>query len=138
MDSALKTYAFDQVACIVGGVQIHGFVDGDDAISVEPNADDWELYEGNDGEVTRSKTSSKLSKVTIKLAQSSASNAYLAGLLKAGSIVPFMLKDGSGFSLHVSEQAFLLARPKAPYGKKVNDREYVLACPNMVSTEAGN
>lgn len=133
----LLSYDFKQVALIIGGVQIHGFVDGE-AITVEPDADNWAVYVGNDGETTRAKTNNNLSRVTFKLAQSSESNGYLSGLLKTDAIVPMMLKDGSGSSLHVGEQSFLTKRPAAPYAREVSEREYVLAVPDMLSNEAGN
>jgi hypothetical protein len=133
----LKTYDFKQVALIIGGVQIHGFVDGE-AITVEPDSDDWNEYVGNDGETTRAKTNNGLSRVTFKLAQSSESNSYLSGLRVAGSVVPSMVKDGSGSTLHIAEQSYLKARPVSSFARETGEREWVLVCPDMQSFEGGN
>ena len=135
---ALKDYDFKEVAVILGGVQITGFSDDTDAISIEDDADQYAEFVGNDGETTRSKSNNALARCTLKLAQSAESNAYLQGLLKAGSIVPFFVKDGSGNSLHVSEQAYVKRQPTAGFGREVNSREWIIVCPDMIHAEAGN
>ncbi len=135
---ALKEYDFKKVAAIAGGVQVTGFSSDSDAISVEADADDFTEYVGNDGETTRAATNNKLSRCTLKLAQSSASNAYLQGLLTAKTIFPFMVKDGSGNTLHLCEQAYVKRRPTSAYGAETAAREWIIVCPDMVSFEGGN
>lgn len=133
----MKSYDFKQVGVYFGGVQIQGFADGD-AINVEPDADTYSEYVGSDGEVTRSKTNNKLSRATLTLAQSSESNPYLQGALSAGTIAPFMIKDGSGNTLHIEEQAYVKRQPNSGFGRDVGAREWIIVCPNMLSLEGGN
>ncbi len=134
---ALKEYNFAEVALIIGGNQIMGFADGE-AITVERDEDDFKTYVGNDGETTRAKSNNRLGKITFKLAQSSGSNAFLTGLLKANSIVPTFVKDGSGSSIYASEQSYLLKPPNAAFAREVSEREYVLVCPDLQMAEGGN
>ena len=133
----LRTYDFKQVAVIVGGIQIQGFVDGE-AITIEPDADEWTETVGNDGEVTRSKSNNSMSRIMLKLAQSAESNQYLSGLRLSGGIVPVMVKDNSGLSIHAGEQAYVKSRPAAAFARESGEREWVIVVPNMVSVEGGN
>lgn len=135
---ALKSYDFKKVAVIFGGVQLQGFSDDGDSVSIEPDTDTYTEFVGNDGETTRSKSNNKLSRCTVKLAQSSESNGFMQGALNAGTIAPFMLKDASGNTIHLSEQAYIKAQPTSGYGREMNSREWVIVLPDLIAFEGGN
>ena len=139
---AVKTYDPAQVAVIVGGFPITGFADGS-FVTVERNADAFALYMGTDGEGTRAKSNNKSGRITITLAQSSDSNAILAGIaaadeLRNAGVVPVMIKDNSGESLHVAETAWIVKVPNAEYGREIGTREWIIETDLLVSAVAGN
>lgn len=136
--AVLKTYDFSQVAVIVGGVQMHGFIRGGDAVTIENDADDTSEYVGNDGEESRSFTNNKLKRAKLKFMQTSESNPYLSGLRKTKALVPIMIKDGSGFSLFSCEQGYVKVPPAPSYGDEVVEREWTLVMPSCVDFEGGN
>lgn len=139
----LKTYDFRQVSVIVGGRIMAGFAEGDDSVMVERNEDAWSLKVGADGEATRSKSNNKSGKVTLKLQQTSESNAILSAFAKADELsnsgaVPVLIKDNSGLSLHAAEQAWVIKMPSSGFGAESGEREWVLESDNMEMFEGGN
>ena len=139
----MKTYDFKQVAVIIGGRQITGFAEGDDAVTVERDEDMWSMQVGADGEATRSKSNNRAGKITLKLKAASESNAILDGFalsdeLANGGLVPALIKDNSGESLHSAEQAYIVKRPAVTLGDEESDREWVLQTDNLIMHEGGN
>lgn len=141
--SEVYTYDFKQVSCICGPNALTGFAEGDDAISVEPQAEQFKTSIGADGEATRSKTNNYSSKVTIKLMKTSPAmdilNAfYQADRLSNSGIFPFLLKDNNGSELHAAEKMWIEKPPTAPFGESSPVREWTLFTHNMVSNYGGN
>lgn len=132
-----KNYDFKQVATIVGGVQIQGFADGT-GVAVERDEDDVTMTVGNDGEGTFSEQNNKAGKVTITLMKSSASNAYLSGLMLAKSVVPVLVKDNSGADLHLGEQCRIQKPPAVEYARDVQSVEWVFITDNLQMFLGGN
>lgn len=139
----MKTYDFKKVAVIIGGRQMTGFADGDDVVSCGRDEDAWTMSIGADGEGTRSKSNNKAGKLKIKLKAASESNSILDGFalsdeLANGGLIPFMVKDNSGASLHAAEQAYIVKRPEATHGAEESDREWILQTDNLAMFEGGN
>src|SRR5690554_1526750 len=100
----MKTYDPKQVQLIVGGVPLSGFADGT-FVRVGRRNVAWDLVAGADGEGTRTKSNDKTGFFEFELMQSSQSNQYLSNLalsdeLNNAGVVPVLVKDGSGASLH--------------------------------------
>jgi hypothetical protein len=138
----MKTFDFKKVACILGTHQVRGFQDGT-GIEVEYDEDHWQLTTGADGEGCRAKSNNKSGTVTITLQASSESNQFLSNLalsdeLSNGGVVPFLLKDNSGFDLHAAEQMYIHKRPKADYGRENAVRVWVLKTDNLNTFFGGN
>jgi hypothetical protein len=138
----LKTYDFKSVAVIMGGVQATGLADGD-AVTVEMDADAWNLLVGADGEATRSKSNNNAATVTLRLMQTSDMNDILTSYYQADKLAnngkfPLMIKDNSGRSLHVAEQAWVQKLPAVNYGAEAGPREWVIRTGELVSTVGGN
>ena len=139
---ALKAYNFAKVAVIFGGRQLTGFADGD-AVTVERNEDAFTLLIGADGEGTRSKSNNRSGRVTVRLLQTSESNAILNAFAKADDLSdtglqPLLVKDASGNSLYSAELAWIVKMPAATLGAEAGDREWVFETDNLVINEAGN
>ena len=139
---ALKTYDAKQVSIIVGGAIISGYADGS-FVRVERNADQFSLVMGADGEATRSKSNNKSGRFTFTLQQSSDSNAILAGFaaldeLSNNGIIPVLVKDNSGNSLHTAAQAWCVKYPSSEYAKESGTKEWVFETDELITFPAGN
>lgn len=138
-----KTYDFKQVSVSIGGNLITGFAEGDDAIKVTPDADDWSLSVGADGEASRSKSNNAAATVVITLKQTSDANDVLMGLRNLDratgkGAVPVFIKDSSGRALHSSDKGWIQKLPEATYGANAGNREWTLRCGEMVHNIGGN
>lgn len=139
----LYTYDFKQVACILGGQILTGFAEGDDAIKVEYDNEEFGLTVGADGEATRSKSNNRSATVTLKFQKTSPSNDILNGFLQAdrlsnGGIQPFACKDNNGREVHAAESMWIQKAPPASHGANAGTMEWVLRTSFMVSTFGGN
>lgn len=126
----MPTYPYDskQVSLALGGVAISGFGDADLVVAA-PNEDDVQEFVGTDGEVTIAATNNPTLRVTITLAQSSASNDYLDTLRKQpGAPIPvftFALNDLNGNTI-VLGNAWVFRRPDVGFAKGVSTRVWQL------------
>jgi hypothetical protein len=138
----MKTYDPKLNTLIVGGFPITGFADGS-FIRVRRNNDMWSLTVGADGEGTRTKSNDKSGQIEIELSQSSLSNQFLSNLaladeLENAGVVPVLMKDGSGASIHAAEQMYVKKVPDAEYGKEATTRVWILETDNLQSYIGGN
>jgi hypothetical protein len=139
----LRTFDFKQVSLTFGAFLIQGFAEGDDVISIAPQADAFNSLAGADGEVTRSKTNDNRWLLTIRLLQTSPSNDDLMGVALADKlsntgVQPILLKDNNGNTLVGEGQAYIQRLPDAGLGSNVSDREWVIMLPNPDLFIGGN
>lgn len=138
----MKTYDPKLVQVIVNGAVISGFAENT-VVRVGRRAEGWALTVGVDGEGTRAKSNDKSGFIEIELMQSSESNALLSDLaiadeLENAGLVAVMVKDGSGKSLHLAEQAFIEKMPDAEYAKTATGRVWRLVTDNLQHFNGGN
>lgn len=138
----MKTYDPKLIQVIVGGRALSGFADGT-FVEVARANDAWSLQMGTDGEGTRSKSNDKSGTITITLMQSASDNAYLSNLalldeLENAGIVPVMIKDAGGSSLHAAEQAYVKKTPDSEYSREAGPRVWVIETDNLQNFIGGN
>ena len=107
--SATLTGSYDpaQVTCVIGGVILSGFSDGDSIIA--RRAEDVYLTRvGTDGGVARARNSNKMGEFEFKLLQTSSANDALSALVNTDDLIndgkavfPISIADGSGRSLRL-------------------------------------
>lgn len=137
-----KSYDFSEVQVTVGGLRIGGF-DEDGGISIEPQTEIASMKMGADGEVTVSKLPLPMQVVTITLAETSASNALLAGLLvaqreaPAGFVLPFACLDLNTGESVLAGQCVFMNVPTVGKARESGNREWKLGLPKAVNTFAG-
>lgn len=139
-----KTYNADEVSLIIGGVPIDaGFADGE-FVRVEQESDDFGDVVGTDGEVTRFKTNDRRANVTVLLMQTSDSNQFLSALSNldkitpnGAGIVPFLLLDGNGASIHEALELWVKKGPDVAYGREPGNREWELRVASLDRFDAG-
>lgn len=137
-------YRADQVAVTVAGVLMSGFADADDAIMIENMSDQVDSVVGIDGEVAASVTNDRRVKLTLKLMQTSASNAILSSLLNDyinspnGSTFAAQAEDTIGGSLAQGADCLVLGWPKSGFGRKAQERTWEILIATADRAEEGN
>ena len=123
-----------QVSFIFGPVIIDGFAEGD-ACTIEPDAPHFTKYVGADGKVTRAKSLNRCTKLTVRLAQSSAANDQFSVLLNAdvlapngAGVVPLAIIDRAGRSVFAAAHAWISESPSVAFSNEVREREWVIEC----------
>lgn len=139
---AVGSYGFKNVVCLVDGVALSGFSDGDTPISVERNKDALSLLVGADGDAAALFDADRSGLATVSLLQTSKSNLVLTAKLQlqeAGvfSPFPFVVRDTNGNDLVLAEAAFLVGPPRAAFGQGHNAREWRLLLPAVDIYMAG-
>lgn len=144
MPSQTKLYSPDQVCVVFGAERLSGFADGT-FVKVERNEDTFQTKVGADGEVTRTRNLNRTGIITVTLLQTSASNAALAALAAADelspngvSVLPVLVKDLNGNSLHHAAEAWVKKPAAGEYGKEVTTREWVIEAAVLQTFEGGN
>ena len=127
----MKEYSFLDTLLLVNGVEIGGFDEGDDVISLERLNDSASHKIGTDGEMTVSISADRSGSVTFRLMQSSDSNAYLSGLINAqenGAFVPIFVqfKDTRGNDLGSGTQGYITRPASMVRGTNANNQEWVI------------
>lgn len=114
-----------------------------DVIDIETPDDSWVVEYGADGQITRVNKCIDFAKITVHLAQSSQTNTKLSALWNAdrisgASIFPFGFKDGSGSSLCLADQCFILKPPPISVGASVKERTWVFHTGDAFLLHGGN
>ena len=127
----MKEHSFLDTLLLVNGVEIGGFDEGDDVISLERLNDSASHKIGTDGEMTVSISADRSGSVTFRLMQSSDSNAYLSGLINAqenGAFVPIFVqfKDTRGNDLGSGTQGYITRPASMVRGTNANNQEWVI------------
>lgn len=118
----VKTYDPKKVKVLFGSLILTG-VDEGTFINVGTQGDGISAIVGCDQEIVRSiDPSSVLKQVTVTLLQSSSSNAALSLIQDADNqngagLLPLTIKDLSGDSVMVSDQAWIVKKPNFQRGK---------------------
>lgn len=126
-------YDADQVAIWIGGVLAEGFADGE-YITVEQMSDGFSSVVGTSGEVARSKTNDRRVKVTLKLLQTSKTNAQLSAIHQrdlnapnGAGVFEFLMEDLSSEGTIVQgHKAWIVKWPDAPNDRTAKSREWVI------------
>ena len=138
----LHTYDPKQVSVVVGGATLSGYAD-DTFVEVARDEDMWALNIGADGEGARSKSNNRSGTVTITLQQTSEGNRILSDLAVAdeltnSGVFPCLVKDSSGASIHVAEQAWVQKMPDSAYARESGTREWVIRTDSLSTFVGGN
>ena len=92
----MKTYSFAENELLIQGVPISGFAEGDDLITFSRRVDQISDVVGGDGEMSIAINADKSGIGTIRLQQTSSSNALLSAItnaVDAGVFVPVTVQS---------------------------------------------
>lgn len=136
---SLTHYAFEKVICIVGGAPVVGFFEGDDVITVARNVPDFSMQMGAGGDGLAVQAADQSGTITLKLLQTSPSNAALGLVLeqnKRGVFIPlpFVLKDaGTNVQLVTAAQCVIVKPADQIYGANGTVREWQLIAEKLIA-----
>lgn len=127
----MKEYSFLDTLLLVNGVEMSGFDEGDDVITLDRINDSASHKVGVDGKMTVSISADRSGTVTFRLMQTSDSNAYLSGLINAqenGAFVPIFVqfKDTRGDDLGSGTQGYINRPATMTRGQNANSQEWTV------------
>ena len=118
------------------GIVVEGYADGS-FVEVEQTTESFTSYGGTDGTVSRSKSSDERSMVTVKLSQTSPTNALFSALHQRDKDLPngagvgqFLLEDRGGSLLVRGDEAWIVSRPKLERDRTVKEQEWKIEIAN--------
>lgn len=137
----MKNYAPDDIVVTIGTHVAGGFADGT-FVTVARQNDSFSSTAGADGEVARARSNDKRGTITLTVLQTSLTNRFLSTLLlldenTGGGIVPVVVRDRNGNTLHVASEAWVQKPADAAYSKEIESREWVLECAVLEYFEDG-
>jgi len=140
----------DQYRIAVAGVTLSrgagqsGYADGEYFTSSQPK-DSFVIVEGTDGSVARSKTNTRVVEMSLNLLQTSASNAYLSGLLASDENAPngagigsFVVEDLQGTTLILCTRAWIKKPADVSLDRAAKERKWLFTGLRSVYLVGGN
>lgn len=125
-----NNYSFTNVNAIFGILELQGFADGDDVLTIEFEADQFNDLAGAKGDVVRSQSNDNRVTVTVKLLQHSISNkelnaVYLADRETGAGVYPMVVEDKETGETFVINNAWIQKFPTVTRGQNVNSMTWV-------------
>lgn len=125
-----KTFSFSNVNVIFGILQLEGFADGDDVVTIELETDQFNDLAGAKGDVVRSQSNDNRCTVTVKLLQTTGSNAELTSLyntdrLSGAGVVPMIIEDKETNETFLINNTWIQKFPTVTRGQNVNSMDWV-------------
>lgn len=127
----MKQYSFLNTILLVNGVNITGFDEGDDVITLARLNESSSHKVGVDGEMTVSISADRSGNIVFRLMQSSDSNSYLSSLVGAaenGAFVPIFVqyKDTQGGDIVSGTQGYITKPADLVRGVNANSQEWTI------------
>lgn len=125
----MKEYSFLNTVLLVQGVEIGGYDEGDDVITLARRVPSANSKVGTDGEMTLSISADRSGEITFRIEQVSDSNTFLSALVAAqenGAFVPIALqfRDIKGNDLVSGTQGYLEKPADMSRGTNSNAQEW--------------
>ena len=129
--SDFKNFSFKNVNVIWGIIEIEGYSEGDDVVSIVSDKDQFTKKIGVKGDVARSQTADNSCTITVKLLQTSVSNkllmaAYNADRETGAGTAPLVVNDKETGETYVVNNAWITKLPDITRGENVNDMTWTL------------
>jgi hypothetical protein len=144
MPGPLKTFDPDNMLIAFAGIPISGYAKGS-FITLAQNTESFVTLTGVDGETIRIKVGDNSFTVTVKLLQSSDSNAVLSAIhlsdLEAANgagVGIFAMSDLSGTTVLASAESFIMGYPESDFDDAGTTREWKFFCNNPTVVVGGN
>lgn len=138
----MKEYSWLNTVMLVNGVEIGGWDEGDDVITLERLNDSAAHKVGVDGEMTLSISADRSGVARFRLMQTSDSNEFLSGLISAqenGAFVPIFVqfKDVKGGDFGSGTQGYIPRPAPMVRGQNANNQEWSIVVERLDMIHAG-
>ena len=125
-----KNFSFKNVNVIYGILELEGFAEGDDVVTIETSVDQFSKLVGAKGDVARSQTADNSCTVTVKLLQTSKSNKLLNALFitdkeTGAAVAPMVINDKETDETYAINNAWIMKQPTIIRGQNANITEWV-------------
>ena len=132
-----KNFTFKNVNVIAGVLELEGFGEGDDVLTIETDADQFTKIVGAKGDVTRVQSSDNSVTITIKLLQTSNSNKelntlFLADKQTGAAVFPMIITDLESGEVYSIPNAWIMKQPTITRGQGVNTVDWIFQGDNLV------
>ena len=133
-----KNFTFKNVNVIAGVLELEGFGEGDDVLTIETDADQFTKIVGAKGDVTRVQSSDNSVTITIKLLQTSNSNKelntlFLADKQTGAAVFPMIITDLESGEVYSVPNAWIMKQPTITRGQGVNTVDWIFQGDNLVA-----
>lgn len=123
-------FSFTNVNVIFGIIELTGFADGDDVVTIEFDSDQYTDMAGAKGDVVRSKTNDNRCTVTVKLLQTSIVNkeltaAFISDRETGVCVQPMIIQDKEGGETYTINNAWIQKYPTVVRGQSPNSMDWV-------------
>ncbi|MCP3685809.1 MAG: DUF3277 family protein [bacterium] len=129
-------YTFSNVNVIFGILELEGYGDGNDVVIIDSDADQFKKLVGAKGDIARSQTNDNSCTITIKLLQTSDSNAalnalYLVDKATGAGSLPMIINDKETDETYIISNAWIMKPPRIVRGQEVNNMEWIFQGDNL-------
>lgn len=137
-----STFDPKRIVIVYFGNVIGGYAE-DNFIEVDFLEESFTIYIGADGEASRALNRNQSAEIKIRLAATSYSNDTLSAIhaldrLTGAGAGDFRMEDGNGTSIAHASSAWIKKPPSTAYGKKIGEREWLLATGKLDHFVGGN
>lgn len=140
----IAIHDFNKIACIIGGVPITDYFEGDDVIRINRNQQSISTIIGADGSAIASIQTDESAVVELKLKPSSAGNALLEGLDRlfrrslTASPFPMIITDFANGTVWTSSQSVVATQPpEISLGTNATVRTWSIFVGRLTDTSIG-
>ena len=135
----VASYTMLNVTATLDGLRVSGLFDGDDAITITPNADIGSLLVGADGSSVFSQSADRGAQIVMRLQPNSPTHRQLIQRWKAqrsGLIrgMPFDLIDSDSGEGGSTDKCFIFAAPEVQKGFNATERAWTLVTGDWTPT----
>lgn len=131
MASNFYSFSFRDCDFIFGALELAGFEEGDDSVTIAMAKEQWVRKVGAKGDVVRTQTNDNSADITINLLQTSADNAALTAIYNLDresglGVLPFISRNKESGETYVCNNAWIVQMPDIIRGQGPNVMSWLL------------
>lgn len=139
----MKNYGFLNTICLVNGVPIGEWMDGDDSFQMSRRNPSFTDNVGVSGDMAVAENADKSGQFILNLQQTSSSNLYMSGILNAaenGAFVPVqvLFKDLQGNDLGTGSSGYIEGHPEVTRGANITGQAWTIIVEQLDMLTGGN
>lgn len=139
----MDAFSFLDTSVFVNGIEITGWGEGDDSITLARLNDSASHIIGNDGLMTVNLSADRSGAVTFNLLQTASSNAYMSGLItlqENDAFIPIFVqfKDSRNHDLGSGTQGYIPKPADITRGGTVQNQEWIIVVERLDLIHVGS